>query len=125
MKSIIYVALGSAFGGVCRYLLQQAIQRRVLTNFPLGTLIVNITGCFVIGLVIALAAKTNTFITPELRIFLAVGVCGGYTTYSSFMMENYSLLQTGNQLNAILYTGLSLLVGFFATAAGTLCAKLF
>ena len=123
LKSIFYVAVGSAIGGVCRYLLQQAIQKRVLVNIPYGTLVVNILGCFVIGVVFGLAAKGNV-LSPMARLFLATGICGGFTTFSSFMMENYSLMNEGAVLNAFLYVALSLFVGYVATVAGIWTVKL-
>ena len=123
LKSIFYVALGSAIGGVCRYLLQQAIQRRVLVNFPYGTMVVNILGCFVIGIVFGLAARGNV-LSPMARLFLATGICGGFTTFSSFMLENYSLMNDGAIMNAFLYVALSLFVGYVATIAGIWVVKL-
>jgi fluoride exporter len=121
-QSIFYVATGSAIGGVCRYLMQQTIQQRVTGLFPWGTLAVNVLGCFVIGLIYGLAARTNV-LSPQGRIFLAVGICGGFTTYSSFMMENYTLAQSGQLAGMLLYTGLSLIVGYGATALGVACVR--
>ena len=122
-KSIVYVAVGSAIGGVCRFLMQQSVQRLVSFSFPLGTLLVNLLGCFIIGLVYGLASKGN-ILSPSLRLFLAVGICGGFTTYSSFMFENYTLLQAGEMLNTFLYVAISLVIGFLATWLGIWCVKL-
>ena len=122
LKPIFYVALGSAIGGVCRYLMQQAVQRRVLTNFPLGTLLVNLLGCFVIGVVYGLAAKNN-ILSPMGRLFLATGICGGFTTYSSFMYENYTMVQAGEVFNTFLFVAISLVVGFLATSLGVLSVR--
>lgn len=122
VKSILYVALGSAIGGVCRYLMQQAIQKPVVGSFPLGTMVVNLLGCLVIGVVFGLAMKNNV-LDPMLRLFLAVGICGGFTTFSSFMMENYTLMSAGQMATALAYTALSLALGFGATALGVLVTK--
>ena len=121
-QSILYVAAGSALGGVCRYLMQQSIQKHVMGFFPYGTLAVNLLGCFLIGMIYGLAAKNNV-LSPQGRLFLAVGICGGFTTYSSFMMENYTLAQSGQLVSMLLYTGLSLVVGYAATALGVLSVK--
>ncbi len=121
-QSIFYVATGSALGGVCRYLMQQAIQKRVTGLFPFGTLAVNILGCFAIGVIYGLAAKNN-ILSPQGRLFLAVGICGGFTTYSSFMWENYTLVQSGAVISMLMYTALSLLLGYAATALGVLSMR--
>ena len=121
-KPVLLVALGSALGGICRYLMQQALQKHVVGAFPLGTLAVNILGCFVIGLVTGMATRTN-LISPAARLFLSVGICGGFTTFSSFMMENFTLSQSGQVLSMTLYVGLSLIVGYMATMAGMYLVK--
>ena len=90
-KTITYVAIGSVIGGVSRFLLQQFIQRKVESVFPYGTLVVNLLGCFVIGIVVGLADKGN-LLSPQTRIFWATGICGGFTTFSSFINENHSML---------------------------------
>ena len=122
LKSIFYVAIGSAIGGVGRFLLQQAIQKRIFTNFPYGTLVVNLIGCFLIGLIYGFATKENV-LSPSARLFLATGICGGFTTFSSFMYENYVLIQSGATLNALIYTLGSIFVGYLATFLGVLCVK--
>ncbi|HZX58231.1 MAG TPA: fluoride efflux transporter CrcB [Mucilaginibacter sp.] len=121
-KTIVYVAIGSAFGGVARYLMQQYIQKRVESTFPYGTLGVNLLGCFVIGIVVGLADKGNV-LSPQGRIFLAVGICGGFTTFSSFVNENYSMLRGGELLNTFVYIAVSVIVGLVATALGILLIK--
>ena len=76
-----YVAFGSALGGVTRYLLGGLIQRGA--GFPVGTLIINITGSFLVGLFYRYAAE-SALVSPEMRVFLTIGFCGGYTTFSTF-----------------------------------------
>src|SRR6185312_3857050 len=106
-KTIIYVAIGSIIGGVGRFLLQQYMQRRVSSTFPYGTFTVNIVGCFIIGIVFGLASRGNV-LSVQMRIFLATGVCGGFTTFSSFINENYSMLQDGELLHTFIYISISI-----------------
>ena len=90
--------------------------------FPAGTFIVNITGCFLIGLFYALAVK-GSILNIEWRLFLITGLCGGYTTFSSFSYENIELLKQGNYLQFSLYTGLSVFAGLLATVGGMAVGK--
>lgn len=122
-KTIIYVAIGSIIGGVGRFLLQQYVQRRVATTFPYGTLTVNIIGCFIIGIVFGLASRGNV-LSVQMRIFLATGICGGFTTFSSFINENYSMLQDGELLHTFIYISVSIAAGLIATTLGALLIKL-
>jgi CrcB protein len=121
-KTIAYVAVGSGIGGVGRFLLQQYIQRRVGSAFPYGTLCVNLLGCFIIGIVVGLADKGN-ILSPQSRIFLAAGICGGFTTFSSFINENHSMLQDGELLNTFIYISASVIIGLIATTLGILLIK--
>lgn len=113
------VALGSAIGGVLRYLLSPLFQRSFAEGFPGGTLVVNILGSFVIGLVLR-AASESTALTPEARVFLTVGVCGGFTTFSAFSAETLRLLQTDQWTRALLYITASILLSIGAAALGWL-----
>jgi CrcB protein len=121
-KTILYVAIGSALGGVARFLMQQYIQRKVASVFPYGTLYVNLLACFVIGVIVALADKGNV-ISPQTRIFLAVGICGGFSTFSSFINESHSMLHDGELLNSFIYIAVSIVIGLIATALGILLIK--
>lgn len=116
-KTITYVAVGSVIGGVGRFLLQQFVQRRIESTFPYGTLVVNLLGCFVIGVVVGLADKGN-LMSPQTRIFWATGICGGFTTFSSFINENHSMLLDGELLNTFAYITISIVAGLTATALG-------
>ena len=93
MRILLLIGTGSFIGGVLRYLLSQFIQTKFLSAFPFGTLGVNIIGCFTIGLVFALSERTN--MSPEMRLFLATGICGGFTTFSAFSNETFSLMRDG------------------------------
>lgn len=117
MTHILYIAAGSAIGGVCRYLLSKVITDNVSGSFPWGTLIVNILGCFFIGVIYALAAKHLTM-SESMRLFLTVGFCGGFTTFSTFAHENYILFQSGNILTVAAYGALSFFVGLLMAYAG-------
>jgi len=117
-----YIAAGSALGGVSRYLLGGLVQRAGDTGFPLGTLVINITGSFLLGLFLRYAVDTPT-LTPEWRAFLTVGFCGGYTTFSTFSYETLALMEDGEWTRAGLYVGLSLFVSLAATLLGFALAR--
>ncbi|MCP2042162.1 fluoride efflux transporter CrcB [Pontibacter sp. HSC-36F09] len=122
MKILLAIGAGSFIGGVGRYLLSQLIQTKNLTQFPVGTMVVNIVGCFLIGLVFGFAAKGN--LPDEWRLFLATGILGGFTTFSAFSLESITLLQNGQTGQAILYILASVLLGLLATFAGMWLVKL-
>ena len=122
MKAILFVGLGGAIGSICRYLVQIGVTKIITLTFPLGTFIVNITGCFIIGILYGLVLKQPWF-TVEWRLFLITGICGGYTTFSSFSYESVSLVNNGNYLYFILYVGLSVMIGLLATWGGSLLFK--
>ena len=117
IKMFFIVGLGSFLGGGSRYLTQQFITKQFSTPFPYGTLIVNILGCFLIGIIFSLSEKAN-LLSTELRMFLATGFCGGFTTFSTFSLENYGLLRDGQFFYVFMYVGLSVFVGFLATYLG-------
>jgi len=116
MKLLLFVGIGSFIGGILRYLLSQFIQTKFLSTFPYGTLGVNVLGCLVVGLVLALSERTS--MTPEWRLFLATGICGGFTTFSAFSSETFSLLRDGQVWYASAYILMSLILGVLATFIG-------
>lgn len=120
MKTVFLIGSGGFLGSVARYGLHQLVSRLLPGSFPFGTLLVNLAGCFAIGLVYGQAAK-NGWLGEEWRLFLAVGLCGGFTTFSSFSYENIRLLQEGNTMQALLYILLSLMLGLALTFAGIAC----
>ena len=89
----------------------------------MGTLTVNIIGSFIIGFIVGISAKSE-IITPGLRLFLMVGICGGFTTFSSFTLENMTLMQNGQFLSVLIYTGLSIFFGFLAVYLGYVTSNL-
>lgn len=122
MWSLGIVGLGSALGGMVRYLVGGAIQRLGETTFPLGTLVVNATGSFLIGFILRFSLDT-TAITPDVRAFLTIGFCGGYTTFSTFSWETVRLLEDGDYGRASLYIALSFGLSIGATVLGIVAAK--
>jgi CrcB protein len=117
-----YIAVGSALGGVSRYLLGGAVQRAAGAGFPFGTLVVNLTGSFLLGLFLRYAVDTPT-LTPEWRAFLTIGFCGGYTTFSTFSYETVALLDDGQWPRAAVYVGLSLGLALIGTLLGFAAAR--
>ena len=123
VRSLILIGIGSCIGGISRYLTQQYVQKYYPSSIPLGTLSVNIIGCFLIGIIYALADR-GTILSPAIRLFLATGFCGGYTTFSSFAFENVSLMREGDFFYTGLYIMLSIVIGFAAVYLGILFIKL-
>ncbi|HEU5305592.1 MAG TPA: fluoride efflux transporter CrcB [Gemmatimonadales bacterium] len=119
---LLYVAIGSALGGVSRYLLGGLVQRLMDTTFPAGTLVINVSGSFLLGLILRYAVETPT-LTPEVRALLTVGFCGGYTTFSTFSDETVALLKDGELGRAGLYMVASVLMSLVATLLGFALAR--
>jgi CrcB protein len=117
------VGLGSFLGGGARYLTQQFVAKQFSAPFPFGTLIVNILGCFLIGIIFSLSEKSN-LISTEIRLFLATGFCGGFTTFSTFSLENLGMLADGEYFFVFAYVGLSVFIGFLATYLGIQLIKI-
>jgi CrcB protein len=122
MKLVFIVGLGGGIGSILRYLMQIFVSRQLPVLFPWGTFLVNCSGCFLIGLLYALSTRYS-WLTAEWRIFLITGLCGGYTTFSSFSYESISLFKEGAYTYFLLYTVLSVLLGLLATVAGVAIFK--
>ncbi|HRO85830.1 MAG TPA: fluoride efflux transporter CrcB [Niabella sp.] len=124
LKVLLAIGTGSFLGGISRFLLSRFVQNQVISSFPYGTFVVNIIGCFIIGILYGLFEK-DQLLSPEWRMFLTVGFCGGFTTFSTFAGENYSLLKDGNFMYMALYASLSVFLGIMAVWLGNLLIKLF
>ena len=116
MKELLMVCIGSFFGGGARYLVGKVIQSWVAVGFPFGTMVVNVVGCFLIGLLSGLSLGGQ--ISPNTKLVLVTGFCGGFTTFSTFMNENFLLSRDGALLSAIIYTLISLALGLLAVMVG-------
>jgi CrcB protein len=123
IKHILLIGTGGFIGSVARYLVSRLNTQVEWLSIPLGTLAVNVLGSFLIGFLIGVSERSPV-LTVELRMFLMVGLCGGFTTFSSFSGENLMLLRNGQFLPLFLYTGLSILLGFTAVYLGYISTRL-
>jgi CrcB protein len=114
IRNILLIGLGGAFGSMIRYLIGWWIGPK---SFPLSTFLINIGGSFLIGLVMAYCLKNESFST-NWKLFLTVGICGGFTTFSTFSLENLQLIQNGKFAIAACYTVASFLLGILAVWTG-------
>jgi CrcB protein len=122
MKTVLIVFLGSGIGGVTRYVVQNVAAGSSPFIFPVGTFTVNIAGCFLIGLFYALGERGN-LLSPEWRMALTTGFCGGFTTFSTFAFENMNLLRSGDYIYFVLYIFLSILLGIAGVFLGIALVK--
>lgn len=109
-------------GGVSRYVIGSAVQQRFGLAFPMGTLLVNITGSLLLGFILRFALG-GTQISPETRIFLTTGFCGGYTTFSTFSYDTAVMFESGQYRRAVVYVTLSVVLSVLATFAGFALAQ--
>ena len=121
MRFLIVLA-GGGLGSLARYSVGLWVVNTFGSSFPLGTALVNVTGSFLIGLIATLADETGA-IGSQARLFLVVGILGGFTTFSSFSLEAWRLAEEGAAIRAILYVSLNLLLGGAAAIAGVLLAR--
>lgn len=119
---LLAIAVGSAAGGVSRYLVGNAVTRWAGGEFPLHTLLINITGSFLLGFLYKYGADTGG-LSPEVRGLLMIGFCGGYTTFSAFSLETVALIESGAVGKAALYILLSVAFSVGAAAAGMALSK--
>ena len=121
--NILIVGLGGGAGSILRYLCQKWINESYQHNFPLATFLVNVSGCLLIGIFYALGEKGN-ILSPQTRLLLVTGLCGGFTTFSTFAFENMNLLRTGDHFYFFLYAVGSLVLGIAAVYIGSFIIKL-
>lgn len=123
MKETLVVFLGGGIGAAFRYLLQGSVYRFMGTGFPYGTLLVNMIGSFAIGILMAVFEE-RFLVQPILRLFLTIGILGGFTTFSSFSFETVNLLREGDYLSGTANVVLSILTCLGATWLGSVIGKL-
>lgn len=122
IKEILLVGLGGGVGSIFRYLTSVLVTKHFPSPFPWGTLVVNVVGCLLIGLLLGMIEK-NQLLSPGLRLLLVTGFCGGYTTFSAFALENVNLFSNQHALTAILYIAASIGLGLLAVWAGLYLIK--
>jgi CrcB protein len=123
MTNYVLVIIGGGLGAAARYFVSGAVYRWLPADLPYGNLVVNISACFVIGVLMS-SLQERFLIDPSLRVFLTVGILGGYSTFSSFSYETIELLQDGEVLRGALNVFASLVGGLGATAVGLWVGKL-
>ena len=124
MINLLLIGVGGFIGAVLRYIISGFFYDFYGDKFPYGTLAVNIIGCFVLGFFITLA-EGKFIISPQMRSFVAIGLLGAFTTFSTFSFETLALLQNELYTSAFLNIFISVLAGIFAVWAGIVLAKLF
>ncbi len=122
MQLVLLIGLGGFLGTIARYLTGQLIFRQVTPSFPYSTLIVNLFGCFLIGLIYGWFEKQH-LATNDWKLMLTAGFCGGFTTFSAFSIENIQLLRDGHFGMSILYIFSSILLGLLLTIGGITLVK--
>ncbi len=123
LKTLLFVGTGGFLGTIARYLTQLLVERLLHSTFPWGTFVANISGCFVIGLVYALSDRGG-LLNPEWRMFLTVGFCGGFTTFSSFAYNNFTMLSETNLIQFFGNIFLSLFFGVMAVYLGIVLIRI-
>lgn len=123
MRNYLYVFVGGGLGASVRYWISGLIPRWLDNGFPYANLFINVSGCFLIGLFMT-AMEERFLVTPSLRIFLTIGILGGYTTFSSFSYEAMALLNSGEFLRASAFIVLSIGLCLFGTFLGATLGKL-
>ncbi|HOX78102.1 MAG TPA: fluoride efflux transporter CrcB [Bacteroidales bacterium] len=122
LKMFLITGAGGFIGSGLRYLVQRVIAIYLPVTFPFATLFINVFGSLLIGIIYALSDKTS-MLNPEMRIFLAIGVCGGFTTFSTFSLDTYSLVKDGAYLFVSLYIFASVILSIAAVFAGIWIVK--
>jgi len=119
LKNILLVGAGGMLGSIARYLVYLLTRN---TNFPIGTFLVNLIGSLVIGFIAGIALR-NSGVSSNWSLFLTTGICGGFTTFSAFSLDNYQLLQQGKPVLMIIYIVATIVLGLLLTFAGVFLAK--
>lgn len=119
---MLLAGIGGFFGTCCRFLTNRLYLIYFKTSLPLATFTVNILGCFILGLILGLLNKTGVA-SPKINTFLVVGFCGGFTTFSTFSFETFSLATNGEILTSLLYVAVSVVIGFIAVWLGLMITQ--
>lgn len=117
LRNLLLIGIGGFLGSIARYMVSRLNVTIDFFSIPIGTLVVNVAGSFLIGLLTGIADK-SALLTVQWRMFLMVGLCGGFTTFSTFSGENLMLFHNGQYGSAILYSGLSIFLGLTAVFLG-------
>lgn len=123
MAKWLALIAGGTLGTLARYLFGGCVYQVLGASFPYGTLLVNLTGCWLIGFFVVLSEE-KFLLGPTARIFLMIGFCGAYTTFSTFMLETANLMKDGENLRALMNVLLSVFLGFAALRIGILSARI-
>jgi len=123
IKNFLLVGLGGGIGSIARYLCQKWLSENYPHPFPWGTFLVNLFGCLLIGIIYA-ASEKSAALSPQTRLLLITGFCGGFTTFSTFAFENMSLLRSGDFLYFSIYIVASVALGIVGVFAGIAITKL-
>lgn len=121
---ILWIGFGGFLGTVARYGAAIAFETKAAVGFPFATFLVNIIGSLLLGIIVG-AANDSFFINPKLKLFLTIGFCGAFTTFSTLMLESYNLIKANQLTTLALYTTLSVILGFLSLYAGILIGKFF
>jgi fluoride exporter len=122
MQAVLLIFVGGGIGSLLRYGLSRWINHTVISHFPVGTFIVNMIGCFLIGFIIFYTERYQEHV-QEWRLLLVTGLCGGFTTFSAFSMENVQLIVDQRALIALAYIAASVCLGLLATYLGLLAGR--
>ena len=123
MKELILIGVGGGIGAICRFLLSRSVQLIFPLIFPLGTLLVNTLGSFLIGFLSMLILNRFGVFGSELRALLLVGLLGGFTTFSTFSLEAVELWENGAGIKLVFYLLLSVVLGLFAAYSGLILGR--